>query len=113
MVYYNDEIVDFCEDDHMKNEVKFKGQLKVNMRWSLILSVLWMILAIVLFFIDIKAGLLGVGFLVVYLCGEWIIYNTSKNITVNVPAGSTTFNTLNALTTTNGMPANVTLVEVE
>ena len=79
MVYYNDEIVDFCEDDHMKNEVKFKGQLKVNMRWSLILSVLWMILAIVLFFIDIKAGLLGVGFLVVYLCGEWIIYNTSKN----------------------------------
>jgi len=42
-----------------------------------------------------------------------IFYNTSKNITVNVPAGSTTFNTLNALTTTNGMPANVTLVEVE
>ena len=38
-----------------------------------------------------------------------IFRGTTKNITVQVPSGSTTYTKLNALTTSNGMPANVTL----
>ena len=38
-----------------------------------------------------------------------IFSGTTKNITVQVPSGSTTYTKLNALTTSNGKPANVTL----
>ena len=38
-----------------------------------------------------------------------IFAGTSKAITVEVPAGSTTYTKLNALTTSNGKPSNVTL----
>lgn len=62
----------------MKNDIKFKGQLKANMRWPLILSVLWLLMVAALFFIDIKAGLMGVFFLVIYLLIAWIVYNHSR-----------------------------------
>lgn len=62
----------------MKNDIKFKGQLKANMRWPLILSVLWLLMVAALFFIDIKAGLMGVFFLVIYLVIAWIVYNHSR-----------------------------------
>ena len=38
-----------------------------------------------------------------------IFTNTTKSITVQVPSGSTTYTTINALTTSNGKPSNVTL----
>lgn len=38
-----------------------------------------------------------------------IFTNTTKSITVQVPSGSTTYTKINALTTTNGKPSNVTL----
>ena len=38
-----------------------------------------------------------------------IFNGTGKVITVEVPSGSTTHNNLGALTTSNGMPSNVTL----
>lgn len=62
----------------MKNEIKFHGQLKANMRWPLILSGLWIVMVVSLFFIDLKAGLMGVFFLVIYLSAVWIIYNYSR-----------------------------------
>lgn len=62
----------------MKNEIKFHGQLKANMRWPLILSGLWILMVVSLFFIDLKAGLMGVFFLVIYLIAVWIIYNYSR-----------------------------------
>jgi len=34
---------------------------------------------------------------------------TSKTINVYVPVGSTTYNTINALTTSNGKPSNIIL----
>ena len=39
----------------------------------------------------------------------FIFTNTTKSITVQVPSGSTTYTTINNLTTTNGKPSNVTL----
>ncbi|MGM9876420.1 MAG: hypothetical protein ACI310_04240, partial [Bacilli bacterium] len=39
----------------------------------------------------------------------YIFTNTTKSITVQVPSGSTTYTKINALTTTNGKPSNVTL----
>ena len=39
----------------------------------------------------------------------YILAGTTKNITVQVPSGSTTYTTINALTTTTGKPSNVTL----
>ncbi|MDY2803828.1 MAG: leucine-rich repeat protein, partial [Bacilli bacterium] len=39
----------------------------------------------------------------------FIFNNTTKSITVQVPSGSTTYTTINNLTTTNGKPSNVTL----
>ena len=38
-----------------------------------------------------------------------IFRNTTKSITVQVPSGSTTYTTINNLTTSNGKPSNVTL----
>ena len=38
-----------------------------------------------------------------------IFTNTTKSITVQVPSGSTTYTTINNLTTSNGKPSNVTL----
>ena len=38
-----------------------------------------------------------------------IFANTTKSITVQVPSGSTTYTTINNLTTSNGKPSNVTL----
>ena len=40
---------------------------------------------------------------------SYVFGNTSKPITVEVPGGSTTYTNISALTTTNGMPSNVTL----
>ena len=40
---------------------------------------------------------------------RYIFTNTTKSITVQVPSGSTTYTTINNLTTSNGMPSNVTL----
>ena len=40
---------------------------------------------------------------------RYIFTNTTKSITVQVPSGSTTYTTINALTTSNGKPSNVTL----
>lgn len=39
----------------------------------------------------------------------YIFTNTTKSITVQVPSDSTTYTTINNLTTSNGMPSNVTL----
>ena len=39
----------------------------------------------------------------------YIFTNTTKSITVQVPSGSTTYARINALTTSNGKPSNVTL----
>ena len=63
----------------MKNDIKFHGQLKANMRWPLILSVLWVIMVVAMFFIDLKAGLMGIFFLAIYLIAAWIIYNHSRS----------------------------------
>ena len=41
---------------------------------------------------------------------HYIFHNTSKAIIVEVPAGSTTYTKISALTTSNGMPSNVTLI---
>ena len=38
-----------------------------------------------------------------------IFYGTSKSITLAVPSSSTTYTTMNALTTSNGKPSNVRL----
>ena len=64
----------------MKNDIKFKGQLSVSMRWPLILSVLWLFMTVGLFFIDVKAGLVGLLFLVIYLLLAGFLYKRSQNI---------------------------------
>ena len=40
---------------------------------------------------------------------SYIFHGTTKSITVQVPSGSTTYTKMNALTTSNGKPSNVTL----
>lgn len=58
----------------MKNSVKLNGQLKTYMRWPLFLIILWVLMVIGLFFLNVKAGLLGLAFLVLYAAVVWLLY---------------------------------------
>lgn len=51
----------------MKYEIGFGGKLKSLMHWPWTLACVWVVMAIFLFFIDFRAGMIGVGFLAVYL----------------------------------------------
>lgn len=62
----------------MKDEIKFSGQLKALMHWPWVLAGVWVLMAMVMFMIDVRAGLLGIAFLVVYLGIVAVIYTKSR-----------------------------------
>ena len=67
----------------MKDQVKLKGPLKSYMRWPIILSCLLVIMAVAMFFVNFKCGLIAVGCLVCYIIVAVLIYCRIKPIIVS------------------------------
>lgn len=64
----------------MNKNVKFTGQLKNYLRWPALLTILWVFMVVLLFFVNIKAGLLGVLFLLIYGGIVWLLYVRSRSL---------------------------------
>ena len=65
----------------MKNEIEFSGHMKSYMRWPWIFTGLWVFLVVALFFVDIRAGFVGIGFLLIYL---GVVALISRNVKRNL-----------------------------
>lgn len=65
----------------MKDEIKFSGQLEALMHWPWMLAGVWVLMVMLMFIIDVRVGLLGIAFFVVYLGIVAVIYtNIRKNL---------------------------------
>lgn len=63
----------------MKNDIKFKGEMDISIRWPLVFSAVWLLMTAGLFLIDVKAGFVGLFFLLVYVLVMWILYKRSHS----------------------------------
>ena len=64
----------------MKQNVKFKGQIKANMRWPLFLILFWVPMVGIMYIIDVKAGVTGTCFLLLYMLLTWVRYKRSQSV---------------------------------
>ncbi|MFR3667733.1 MAG: DHH family phosphoesterase [Ruminococcus sp.] len=58
----------------MKEKIKLKGQLKSYLRWPLIMTVLLIIMNVMLYMVEVKAGAIATGFTAVYIVAAVILY---------------------------------------
>lgn len=58
----------------MKEKIKLKGQLKSYLRWPLIMTVLLIIMNVMLYMVDVKAGAIATGFTAVYIVAAVLLY---------------------------------------
>lgn len=58
----------------MKEKIKLKGQLKSYLRWSLIMTVLLIIMNVMLYMVEVKAGAIATGFTAVYIVAAVLLY---------------------------------------
>src|SRR5699024_10671506 len=67
----------------MNGGIKIKGQLKFYMQWPFILTVLLVVMDILVFTINAKAGAVASGFLAAYLLIVVFLYFHSKTAIMN------------------------------
>lgn len=58
----------------MKEKIKLKGQLKSYLRWPLIMTVLLIIMNVMLYMVEVKAGVIATGFTAVYIVAAVLLY---------------------------------------
>ncbi|MDY4670125.1 MAG: DHH family phosphoesterase [Oliverpabstia sp.] len=58
----------------MKDKIKLKGQLKSYMRWPLIMTLLLIIMNVMLYMVNLKAGAIATGFTAVYIVAAVLLY---------------------------------------
>lgn len=58
----------------MKEKIKLKGQLKSYLRWPLIMTVLLIIMNVMLYMVEVKAGAIATGFTAVYIVAAVLLY---------------------------------------
>lgn len=58
----------------MKEKIKLKGQLKSYLRWPLIMTVLLIIMNVMLYMVEVKAGAIATGFTAVYIVAAILLY---------------------------------------
>lgn len=58
----------------MKDKIKLKGQLKSYMRWPLIMTLLLIIMDVMLYMVNLKAGAIATGFTAVYVVAAVLLY---------------------------------------
>ena len=69
-----------CEGSKMKNDVRFKGPLKLYMQWPLLMAILLSAVTIWVFTIDKRVGLvLGVS-VAIYIVAVTILYSYNKSL---------------------------------
>lgn len=66
-----------------QRKIRFKGQINTYVKWPLWLSVLMALFNAGMFFVDKKAGLVMLAFLVVYIAVALILYYKNKNMIIN------------------------------
>ena len=59
---------------NMKDKIKLKGQLKSYMRWPLIMTILLVVMNVILYCINLKAGAVTTGFIAVYIAIAVLLY---------------------------------------
>lgn len=67
----------------MKRQVRFNGKLKLYMQWTLVISILFVVLTVLLFFIDKKSGFISLAFVFAYLGIGLFLYFKSKPGLIN------------------------------
>ena len=67
----------------MKNKVQLKGQLGAYIRWPIVLSGFLLMITIAVFYIDIFAGFIALGGLVVYILIALFLYTRVKPKIIN------------------------------
>lgn len=67
----------------MKERIKLKGQLKVYMRWPLILTILLVIMNPVIYMVSVKAGAVATIFTAVYAAAAVLLYFHARSAILN------------------------------
>lgn len=66
-----------------QGKIKFKGQINAYVKWPIWLSVLLILFNIGMFFVNVKAGLIMIALVVVYVVVALILYYKNKGLIVN------------------------------
>ena len=67
----------------MKQDIRFKGQLRLYMQWPAIMAIFLLAMNVWIFTIDKKAGLVMSLFVVIYLVAVGILYFHNKSVVLN------------------------------
>lgn len=67
----------------MKEKIKLKGQLKAYVYWPVVLSLLLLVMNIVIYLIDVKAGIVATVFVLIYAIIVTMIYFSKNPIILN------------------------------
>jgi len=66
-----------------QKKIRFKGQINAYVKWPLWLSVLLALFNIAMFFVDVKAGVVMLLFLITYVAVALFLYYKNKSLIVN------------------------------
>ena len=66
-----------------QRKIRFKGQINTYVKWPLWLSILIAIFNIGMFFVNVKAGLVMLAFLVIYVTVALVLYYRNKNMIIS------------------------------
>lgn len=66
-----------------QRKIKFKGQINAYVKWPLWLSVILVIFNVCMFFVNLKAGLVMLAFLAIYISVALFLYYKNKNLIIN------------------------------
>ena len=78
MVLYKESVI-----MKQQSRIKFKGTINTYVKWPLWLSVLLAFFNVAMFFVDFKAGLVMLLFLVTYISVALILYYKNKSLIIN------------------------------
>ena len=67
----------------MKDKIKLKGKLKSYMRWPMFMTILLIVMNIVLYCVNLKAGAFATGFTAVYVVAAVILYFQNRPTILN------------------------------
>ena len=67
----------------MKDKIKLKGKLKSYMRWPMFMTILLIVMNIVLYCVNLKAGAIATGFTAVYVVAAVILYFQNRPTILN------------------------------
>lgn len=67
----------------MNRKIKLKGQLRTYLKWTLFMSVIFVIMSVALIYVDVKAALVAGGFTIFYIMMALLLFFRSKQRLLN------------------------------